>query len=174
MLAHAAYFLDALFSSGNAHSLLTIERLTRILAEHWGRPSLAAELALYEAALLREVEFLDRLVHGCYRAFRDFRLLEPFTMYYFAGAITSEERRRAGLAGARDEFLYSHEPAFRAAFFRGYDRLLELTAAGASPTAVAEYQRQVARDIAPYNTAGLCDPAKKGMYPYLCLAAGSC
>ncbi|HLW68473.1 MAG TPA: FAD-dependent oxidoreductase, partial [Gemmataceae bacterium] len=32
MLAHAAYFIDALYSSGNAHSLLTIERLARILA----------------------------------------------------------------------------------------------------------------------------------------------
>src|SRR5262249_45285200 len=49
MLAHAAYFLDPLFSSGNAHSLLTIERLTRILARHWGRPSLKRELEAYEA-----------------------------------------------------------------------------------------------------------------------------
>lgn len=160
MLAHAAYFLDALFSSGNAHSLLTIERLARIFARHWGKESMSAELAAYEAALRREVDFLDRLVHGCYRAFGRFDLLAAFTMYYFAGAIHSEERRQKGLAGERDEFLFSHHPPFRAAFVRAYERLLE------APPA-AEYERQVARDIAPYNTAGLCDPAKQNMYPYV-------
>jgi FADH2 O2-dependent halogenase len=165
LLAHAAYFLDALFSSGNAHSLLTIERLARAFARHWGRPSLKDELAAYDAALRREVDFLDRLVHGCYRAFHRFDLLGAFTMYYFAGAIHSEERRRDGRAGERDEFLFSHHVPFRAALERGYGRLLELTGdAGAGR--VAEYERQVAQDIAPYNTAGLCNPAKRGMYPY--------
>jgi FADH2 O2-dependent halogenase len=159
MLAHAAYFLDALFSSGNAHSLLTIERLARILAGHWGRSSLKTELAAYESALLREVDFLDRLVHGCYRTFGRFDLLAAFTMYYFAGAIHSEERRQKGLAGERDEFLFSHHPPFRQAFVRGYEQLLT------APPA-AEYGRQVAHDIAPYNTAGLCNPAKNNMYPY--------
>jgi FADH2 O2-dependent halogenase len=164
MLAHAAYFLDALFSSGNAHSLLTVERLARILARHWGRASLKAELAEYEAALLREVDFLDRLVHGCYKTFGRFDLLAAFTMYYFAGAIYSEERRRDGVAGEREEFLFSHHPPFREAFVSGYQRLLE--AAGAGPSAAREYERRVARDIAPYNTAGLCDPSKNNMYPY--------
>ncbi|HEY1859259.1 MAG TPA: FAD-dependent oxidoreductase [Gemmataceae bacterium] len=165
MLAHAAYFLDPLFSSGNAHSLLTIERLTRIFARHWGRSSLKTELAEYEAALLREVDFVDRLVHGCYRSFGNFDLLAAFTMYYFAGAIHSEERRRAGLAGERDEFLFSHHPPFREAFRRGYERLLEAVKP-VSGISAAEYERQVARDIAPYNTAGLCDPGKRNMYPF--------
>jgi FADH2 O2-dependent halogenase len=43
MLAHAGYFLDPLFSSGNAHSLLTIERLARIFARHWSRPTMKEE-----------------------------------------------------------------------------------------------------------------------------------
>lgn len=163
-LAHTAYFLDALFSSGNAHSLLTIERLTRVLARHWGKPSLAVELAAYEATLRREVDFLDRLVHGCYRAFRRFDLLAPFTMYYFAGAIRAEERRRQGLAEESDEFLFSHQPPFRAAFLCGYENLLEEVRSGGSAVA---YERQVAEDIAPYNTVGLCDAAKRNMYPYV-------
>ncbi len=159
MLAHASYFLDALFSSGNAHSLLTIERLARAFAGHWGKPSLIGELAAYESALLREIDFLDRLVHGCYRTFGRFDLLTPFTMYYFAGAIHSEERRQQGLAGERDEFLFSHHVPFREAFERGYDQLF------AGPSA-AEYERQVAQDIAPYNRAGLCDLARRNMYRY--------
>jgi FADH2 O2-dependent halogenase len=167
MLAHAAYFIDPLFSSGNAHSLLTIERLARILARHWARASIVKELQAYETTLLREVEFVDRLVHGSYRSFRRFDLMSAFTMYYFAGAIYSEERRRQGCAGEPDEFLFSHDPAFRAAFFRGYERLLKLTAAPPSASAARDFQQQVAADIAPYNTAGLCDPARNNMYPYV-------
>jgi FADH2 O2-dependent halogenase len=166
MLAHAAYFLDPLFSSGNAHSLLTIERLTRLFARHWGRSSLKDELAEYEATLLREVDFVDRMVHGCYRSFGCFELLAAFTMYYFAGAIHSEERRQQGLAGERDEFLFSHHQGFRSAFERGYERLVELTAVPSSAAQRCAYEWQVSRDIAPFNTAGLCDPAKKNMYPY--------
>jgi len=86
-------------------------------------------------------------------------------MYYFAGAIHSEEQRMTGSAGDRDEFLLSHHPSFRDAVERGYEQLLNL-AGGATSAAVTVYERQVARDIAPYNTAGLCDAAKNGMYPY--------
>jgi FADH2 O2-dependent halogenase len=163
MLSHAAYFLDALFSSGNAHSVLCVERLTRMFARHWGRQSLKPELEEYGATLLREVDFLDRLIHGCYRAFGRFDLLAAFTMYYFAGAIHSEERREKGLAVERDEFLFSHHPPFREAFTRGYDRLLAEVGSPPSP----EYERQVAADIEPYNMAGLCEPGMHNMYPYI-------
>jgi FADH2 O2-dependent halogenase len=166
MLAHAAYFLDPLFSSGNAHSLLTIERLARIFARHWGQGSLRDELAAYEAVLTREVDFVDRLVHGCYRSFGRFDLLAPFTMYYFAGAIHSEERRRQGIVGEHDEFLFSHHRPFREAFERGYEQLLELTAAVPAVSTREAFQRHVKEDIAPYNTTGLCDSAKNNMYPY--------
>jgi len=166
MLAHAAYFIDALYSSGNAHSLLTIERLGRILAECWGRASLPNALCEYEATLFREIDFVDRLVHGSYHSFRHFDVMAAFSMYYFAGAIFSEERRRQGRAQPTDEFLFSHEPAFRTAFESGYDRLLQLTAHSPDAAASAEFALQVSRDIVPYNTVGLCDPAKKNMYPY--------
>jgi FADH2 O2-dependent halogenase len=166
MLAHAAYFFDALFSSGNAHTLLTIERLAKIFERSSGSPQLAGELAEYDARLRREMDFLDLLIHGCYRAFRRFDLLAPFTMYYFAGAIFSEERRRQGLAGERDEVLFSHDPGFREAFLAGYERLLTLTNCQPEQSTAAEFERRVARDIAPYNTAGLCDPAKRNMYPF--------
>ncbi len=106
MLAHAAYFLDPLFSSGNAHSLLTAERLSRIFARHWGRASLKMELTAYQATLHREVDFVDQLIHGCYRAFGNFELLSAFTMCCFAEAIYSEQRRKKGLADPREGFLF--------------------------------------------------------------------
>ena len=166
LLPHAAYFLDPLFSSGNAHTLLGIERLGRAFREHWGRPSLADALARYERALFREVEFLDRLVHGCYRAFGRFGLLAPYTMYYFAGAIYSEERRRRGEARSDDEFLFSHDPEFRAALWRAHAELVRL-AREPGARGEAEFARQTARDIAGINTTGLCDPAKQNLYPYV-------
>ena len=122
LLPHAAYFLDPLFSGGNAHTLLGVERLGRLFREHWGWPSLDAGLADYERTLFREVAFLDRLIHGSYRAFGRFGLLAAYTMYYFAGAIHSEGRRRRCEAGPGDEFLFSHDAPFRAALWRAARR----------------------------------------------------
>ena len=104
------------------------------------------------------------LVHGSYRAFGRFELVAGFTMYYFAGAIAAEKRRKQGRAGPDEEFLSSHIVEFRAGFERGYRTLLELCRQE-SPD-VEGFTRQVAGDIAPWNTVGLCDPAKRNLYPY--------
>jgi len=165
LLPHAAYFLDPLFSAGNAHTLLGVERLGRLFAEHWGRPSLDAELAEYERMLFREVAFLDRLIHGCYLAFGRFGLLSTYTMYYFAAAIHSEDRRRRGESGPSDEFLFSHDPAFRAALWRAHAALGRLVREPAGRGDV-EFLRQAACDIAGFNRTGLCDPARKNLYPF--------
>jgi FADH2 O2-dependent halogenase len=168
LLAHAAYFFDPLFSSGNAHTLLTIKRLAKALEEHWGRPTLRAQLVRYEEMLQREIAFVDRLVHGCYRSFRDFDLLGAFVMYYFAGAIQAETRRRQGLAGPDDEFLFSHHPPFRQAVFQAHKEVVRMT--GDRPVnteEVAQFAREVAANIAAYNPAGLCDPGKRNMYPFV-------
>jgi tetracycline 7-halogenase / FADH2 O2-dependent halogenase len=156
MLAHAAYFLDPLFSGGNAHTLRTIERLGQIFRAHWGQPSLLRELNIYNRKLLREVNLLDRLIAGCYRCFNRFDLLGSYVMNYFAAAIFCEEERRGG--GPDHDFLLADSPAFRAGVRRHYAML--------TPSSAAELQHQVARDLAPINTTGLCDPAKHNMYPY--------
>jgi FADH2 O2-dependent halogenase len=158
MLAHAAYFLDPLFSGGNAHSLLTIERLGRILRDHWGRPSLRRELDRYGRHLLREVNLLDRLVHGCYRCFTRFDLLGAYVMNYFAAAIHCEHRRRAATAGPENGFLFADSAWFRAAVRRHYSLLATST--------VEELRRMVARDLSPINVTGLCDPERRNMYPF--------
>ncbi len=166
LLPHAAYFLDPLFSGGNAHTLLGVERLGRIFREHWGRPSLDAALEEYERMLFREVAFLDRLIHGSYTAFRRFGLMAAFTMYYFAGAIHSEGRRRRGESGPGDEFLFSHDPAFRAALWRAHAELVRLCREP-DGHGEAEFGRRTAKDIAGFNPAGLCDPAKHNLYPFV-------
>ncbi len=166
LLPHAAYFLDPLFSGGNAHTLLGVERLGRLFGDHWGRPSLDVELAEYERMLFREVAFLDRLTHGCYLAFGRFGLLSTYTMYYFAAAIHSEDRRRQGVAGLGDEFLFSHDPAFRTALWRAHATLSRLVQ---QPAGCGEevFMRQAASDIGAFNRTGLCDPAKRNLYPFV-------
>lgn len=165
LLPHAAYFLDPLFSAGNAHTLLGIKRLAQAIREHWDRPTLGAALEKYERALFREVAFLDRLIHGCYRAFGRFDLLMPYTMYYFAAAIHSEGRQRRGEAG-EDEFLFSHDTAFRAAVWRAHTELEQLLHEPPGPGSV-EFERHVARDISAFNPAGLCDPQRRNLYPFV-------
>jgi FADH2 O2-dependent halogenase len=159
LLAPAAYTLDALYSTGNGHALLSVQRLAR-LVEETPAAGLPAALARYDEVMQREIAFLDMLVHGSYRALGDFRLLSAFTMYYFAGAIASEERRRQGKARPDEEFLSSDVPEFRAAVARAYRTL------GGGPVDVAAFERQAAADVAPWNTVGLCDPGKRNLYPY--------
>lgn len=167
LLSSAAYSLDALFSTGNAHALMSLRRLARLIERHSGRPTMEGELARYERSMQREIDFLDRLVHGSYQAFRCFPLLAAWTMYYFAGAIASEHRRREGRGTEDDEMLFSDEPTFRARALRGHEEMVRLTRPGAPAAAeVRAFERQVALDVAPWNVAGLCDPAKRNLYPY--------
>lgn len=168
MLPHAAYFLDPLFSAGIAHTMLGIERLARIFERATDEETLPKQLADYERALFEEVEFLDWLIHGCYRTFGRFELLAPWTMYYFAGAVQSEMRRRVGSYDDADRFLFSHHPPLRAAVKRGHDALVHLpNDAHAVHDFAAQLQQQVVQNIAAFNPAGFCDPAKNNMYPFV-------
>jgi FADH2 O2-dependent halogenase len=162
MLSHAAYFLDPFFSGGIAHSLLSIERLADILENHWDRPSLPEQLQRYQAALLREVDFLDLLIHGCYQTFGRFPLFAAYSMYYFAAAILNETRRRAGEAGPWSGFLSADWPGLHEAVRRTHDELPRLTVADTQGL-----QERVVRDINSINPAGLCDPRKNNMYPFV-------
>ena len=168
MLPHTAYFIDPLLSAGNAHTLLGLERLARIIEEHWGNSSLASQLGVYNVKLQREIDFLDRLIHGCYCAFGHFELLTAYSMYYFAGAIYSETRRRKGTAITEDEFLFSHHEPFRTSVMRGYHALRELSKSRHIPRdSFFGFRQTIAEDIAPYNISGLCDPYKHNMYPFV-------
>ena len=167
LVSSAAYSLDALFSTGNAHAMLTVQRLARIIERHAGKESLAGELDRYGLALQREIDFLDRLVHGCYLSFDCFPLLAAWTMYYFTGAIAAEHRRREGAATDDEEILSSHLPAFREGMMNRYAELERFAKRGCpTDSEIRNFEQQVSKDIAPWNIAGLCDPAKINLYPY--------
>jgi FADH2 O2-dependent halogenase len=167
MLPHTAYFLDPWFSGGNAHTLCAIERLIAILSETDAGAHRTARLVEYDRRAQGEIDMLDALIHGCYEGFERFELMTAFAMFYFAAAITTEERRKAHPHRADDGFLLADEPCFREALQTGYRSLVALAGQASHESArMLVFGDEVARLIAPYNTVGLADPGRRNMYPY--------
>jgi FADH2 O2-dependent halogenase len=165
MLPHAAYALDALFSIGNGHTLLGIERLVRTLEEHWRRPTLGQRLAEQADILQQEIACNDALIRACYQSFRDFRLFATTSMFYFAGAHAAElhrlepQARRSPDAGW---FLSAQVPPFREAVLQAARRVAVVV----GDSDVADYARWVREAIAPVNRGGFADPARNNVYPW--------
>lgn len=164
MLPTTAYTLDALHSTGNAHTLSGIERLVGVIERFWQRPDFDAALADYDREIDAEISLLDTLVHGCYRAMGKHDLFAAFAMFYFAAAHSCEMRRRSGQRGG---FLLADDPKFCAAAEDAYARLIALTSAHVSNAELDAFERSVADAIRPFNAAGLCDRARHNMYPYI-------
>ncbi|MBS0263059.1 MAG: hypothetical protein JSS02_14035, partial [Planctomycetes bacterium] len=171
MLPQAAYSLDALHSSGNAHTLYGIERLVAILEQRLSVAERYAALQQHAKTLDAEIDLVDQIVHGCYRGFVHFDLFVSMAMFYFAGAHNSEDLRRRGVARPGQAFLLADHQEFRAAVDRCYDELLRITARPAQSAEIVGFQQLVAREIAPFNIAGLCDPSRKNMYPFIVAAS---
>jgi FADH2 O2-dependent halogenase len=172
LLPNAAGFIDPLHSTGIAQTLCGVERLIGILREHWRKPTLPDRLSGYERTLRREFFVVDRIVAGGYASRRVFPLFALFSMLYFAAATTFERRRQRGEQPPGAAFLCADNPAFRRLVSRTYVDLRRLLAAGPPGDGdVAAFERRVAETIAPYNHAGLCDPASRNMYRYTALPA---
>lgn len=167
LLPHTAGFIDPLHSSGIAHSLCGVERLTDTLLAVWRGDSLTSRLRDYESAVLGEVDLIDRLVAGCYATLGQFRMFTSWSMLYFAAATTYEKRRAAGGRDAVGWFLCADDERFTSLVRRLEERRRAILQAGAaSPATLDEFDAEVARELAPYNHAGLCDPSVRNMYRF--------
>lgn len=157
MLPATVYTLDALHSTGNAHTLSGIERLIGIIEQHWQKPSMVGQLAQYDRIVQQEISHLDRLVHGGYRAMGQFELFAAYAMFYFIGAHNCEARRRDGLR--EEPLLWAGEPRYQAVLGEAYERLLSITANGPATAAkLRSFARQVAAGLKPFNIAELRFP----------------
>jgi len=170
MLPATAGFIDPLHSTGNAQTLSGIERLAALFAEHrlkLGSDRFQQGLLDYESCLNAEIELIDLIVHGCFRALGQFRLFTAYSMLYFAAAIWNEHRRRNGLWRPSDAFLGATDPQFRQLVSESHRDLIELLEASRLDSADAEaFSRRMRDRIAPYNLAGLCDPQLMNLYPF--------
>ncbi len=160
-LPHAAGFIDPFLSAGIAFSLFGVERLGRILTEHWASPDREQHLADYAGAVMREMRRVDRIVSACYQTFDRFDVMVSVSMLYFVAAIYAEERIRAGKSVPSDEFLLAHDEAF-AKIIGKIGNSTARDATGGGPA----FASRVHRMIEPYNTAGLCDPERRNVYPF--------
>jgi FADH2 O2-dependent halogenase len=167
MLPTAAGFIDALHSTGNAHTLSGIERLMAILAETSCGAERSERLQAYSDAIRAEVRLIDWIVDGCYRAFDCFEAMTAYAMHYFAAATCSEQMRRERPGDVARGFLLNHDTAFVDCVHRAHVRVSTLSRQRAwTPADVRAFEEEVAASLSPYNLAGLCDPARKNMYPY--------
>ena len=167
LLPHTAGFVDPLLSTGIAHTLCGIERLMHIVEHWWGDGRFESQLRGYETAVRAEVTLIDQLVSGCYASFGRFRLLTTYSMLYFAAATTYERRRLADSDAFRGLFLCADDGAFRQVVREVHSQLAPLLDANApSPAQIADFERTVARSIAPFNLVGLCDADTLNMYRY--------
>jgi FADH2 O2-dependent halogenase len=170
VLPHTFAFVDPLFSTGIAWSLLAVERLTEAFgnarARGRGLPS-AAAFRRYEALLAAEADLFDRLVAGAYLALSVFALFAAHAMLYFAVVSFSETRQRLVPGSGGEPFLGASEPDVERAYRESLWRLARLTGRGrrpASPAERREFAGWVARTIASRNVAGLADPERHNLY----------
>ena len=160
MLPNTATFLDPLHSTGNAFTLVGIERLLLILERCWGRTELAGELMRYDSLVQTETDFLDRIVSGSFAGFLDFERMIALSMFYFSAAVWSEEERRAGRATRGSAFLSADHAGLSAALTEATRDIQDRS------LTTAQFTDRIRTAIAPFNRIGLCDPAKRNLYHY--------
>jgi FADH2 O2-dependent halogenase len=106
MLPSAAGFVDPLFSTGFALTLLGVERLARIFESGITEKALAG----YEEATFRELDQAGYLVRAAYEKFETLSAFADISRVYFAAAIWAETLRRLGRKAP--DFLLADDAAF--------------------------------------------------------------
>ncbi len=165
LLPHTAGFIDPLNSTGIAHSLCGIERLTNCLQQNWQTDRLPQELCQYERTVLNEIAHIDRLVDGCFMSFGQFPLLVSYSMLFFAAA-TTYERQRLQNPGFNGAFFGADQAHFTAIVAQAHDELRQLTKRTATPTECRDFQDRLLHALVPYNHVGLGDRSVHNMYRY--------
>jgi FADH2 O2-dependent halogenase len=165
LLPHTFAFVDPLFSTGIAWSLLAVERLADAFVRSKQRGRIApTDAARYDAHLAREGDQIDRVVAGAYLAMRDFELFTAQTMLYFGVVSYAEARQRLVGGDGWSPFLGAFDPDAEALY---RDALARLRRMGTrlTPRDREGFVRFVRDGIERWNVGGLLDPAKRNLYP---------
>lgn len=165
LLPSTAGFIDPLHSTGIAHNLAGIERIAELLASHWKGPGWEEAVTAYERKLQAEFRLMDMLVAGCYRARGSFRLLTSYLMVYFAAATSWEAQRVAGRTQLG--FLLADDPAFTQLVTAAWAHIRQMISEGGqrpSRRDEEDFERWLQRELAPFNSVGLCNPNCQNMY----------
>jgi FADH2 O2-dependent halogenase len=152
MLPTASLTLDPLHSTGIAHALAGVERISKVILSGCDTDK---QLKVYEEVLVKETRLLDQLVAMAYRNLGCFERFTAACMVYFAAAIRCEEAYQAGeklthLWNASDESFLD--------FVNWFDSVLD--------SADSRMFSEIRRRLEPWNNAGLMDPLVHNRYAY--------
>lgn len=159
-LPSSAGFVDPLNSTGIAHTLNAIDKLSRIFEQTGiGSPEQVQRLENYADGLHQEFFLVDQLISAAYRANEDFDAFVSATMLHFAAVTFSERSSNA----QPDLFLNA-----------GNQQLVQCvqncwTAIEACRNGQAEWSQLpswVRQCIAPFNLAGLADDTVDNLYSH--------
>jgi FADH2 O2-dependent halogenase len=169
VLPHTFAFVDPLFSTGIAWSLLAVERLADAFSRSGRKGVLpVATLRRYDALLAAEADQVDRVVAGAYLAIPDFALFVAQTMLYFAVVSFAEARQRLVSGDGWEGFLGAGQPDLEHLYRESLRRLGRLTEGGRRPATDAQrraFTDWIARGVATRNVAGLADDRRRNLYP---------
>ena len=162
MLPSAAAFVDPLFSTGIPLNLLGVERLSRILEEHWGDKSLDGPLESYAAQTFQEADAVADFIGACHASLPRFPVFAALSMFYFAAASYSEMARRLDRPHLSGGFLAATHPQFGPDLRHAASWARELAQCPGADTAA--FEKFVSEAISCLNVAGLCDAKKQNWY----------
>lgn len=164
LLPSAAGFIDPLLSTGFPLTLLGIERLARILENHWGRASLSTELLQYSMQTTVDLVTTERLIAALYAAMGDFEMFATLTLLYFAAASFTETARRLRKSELAGQTFLLGEHALFGPRLRSCAEAALRKPTGARREMLLRVIRQA---IQPVNVAGLGGIERRNWYPAL-------
>jgi FADH2 O2-dependent halogenase len=179
VLPHTYSFLDPMYSTGIAWSLLAVERLGLIFTAGSDRGQLApyeinAGMLRYGRQLAIEAQHMETLMAGTYLAMRDFELFVAQSFLYFATVSFEEVDQRlfpsghAGQPPAWGGFLGAGDPHLESIFVDSKERLEAILLnreAEPEDSEREDFVTWIRAAIAGRNIAGLGDPDRRNLYP---------
>ena len=159
-LPSAVGFVDPLHSTGIAHTMHAVARLSDLLVGSRDERERNSRLAVYSHQIVDELCWIDTLVEGCYAALPCFRLWSAWCMLYFA-AVTSVEQ---DCDGVELGFLRAFDQKLREAARIARVGLQQAIDAGFDDLACERFEEQLRALIVPWNRVGLLDTSVDRMY----------
>ncbi len=156
MLPSAAGFVDPLFSTGFALSLMGIERLARVLDSGFD----SAELSDYAEQTESDLLAASRIIGAMYATMGNFEAFVAVSLIYFAAVSFAETAHRLGKSQLATGFLLHRHSEFGPALRVLLERAHRLNGVGETQAFVKE----VRRVIEPFNLGGFGEPARRNWY----------
>jgi FADH2 O2-dependent halogenase len=179
-LPNALGFVDPLHSTGLAHTISGVDRVTDAFIKFRDSPEqLSENLSTYRTDVLSELSWVDDLICGCYQRLDNFSAFSSFAMCYFAAATTFERRFLANSSFSSGDYSEISQttvmadqpvgPRFLCSGDKDLQQSVQALLARDPSEASTEFERACRDAVAPFNHVGLFAPAIRNMYAYTAL-----